>query len=185
MKTWLQQKRVVLGKVGKVHGIKGWLRLNSFTSPPANILNYPSLHTAIKNEPRLLQIDDSREQQKGLIVHFVGFNDPESARSLTGLEVWVPSSELPELENGSFYWHELEGMGVVNLQGQVFGKVDRLMETGANDVMVVKPTAESCDQRERLIPFLQDRVVIEVSAENQLITVDWDANSNSQRPSLR
>ncbi len=169
-------KRVVLAKVGKVHGIKGWLKLNSFTSPPANILNYAELHTEVDNATRLLHIDDSREQQKGLIVHFEGFDNPETAASLTGCEIWVPSTDLPALETGSFYWHELQGLQVANLQGQIFGSVQRLMETGANDVLVVAPTAESCDTRERLIPFLPERVIVEVSLQEQRITVDWDAD---------
>jgi len=169
-------KRVVLGKVGRVRGIKGWLKLNSFTSTPANILSYAELHTEVDNEPRLLQIDDSREQQKGLIVHFEGFDDPETASRLTGCEIWVPSIDMPALEAGSFYWHELQGLQVVNLQGQTFGSVQRLLETGANDVLVVAPTAESCDARERLIPFLPERVVLEVSLQEQCITVDWDAD---------
>ena len=126
-------KRVVLAKIGRVHGIKGWLKLNSFTSPPANILTYAELHTKVDNAPRLLQIDDSREQQKGLIVHFQGFDDPETASILTGCEIWVPSIDMPALEAGSFYWHELQGLQVVNLQEQLFGSVQRLMETGAND----------------------------------------------------
>lgn len=168
--------RVVLGKVGKVHGIKGWLRLNSFTSPPGNILNYAKLHTELENAPRLLRIDDSRAQQKGLVVHFEGFDDPETARRLTGCEIWVPSTDMPALEAGSFYWHELQGLQVKNLQGQIFGSVQRLMETGANDVLVVAPTANSCDSRERLIPFLPERVIMDVSMKAQCITVDWDAD---------
>lgn len=169
-------KRVVLGKVGRVHGIKGWLRLNSFTSPPGNILSYAELHTELDNSPRLLRIDDSREQAKGLIVHFEGFDDPEAAKALTGCEIWVTSADLPALEDGSFYWHELQGLQVVNLQGQIFGSVQRLMETGANDVLVVAATAESCDARERLIPFLPERVIVQVSLQDRRITVDWDAD---------
>jgi len=126
--------------------------------------------------PRLLHIDDSREQQKGLIVHFEGFNDPETASSLTGCEIWVPSTDMPALAAGSFYWHELQGLQVTNLQGQLFGSVQRLIETGANDVLVVAPTAESCDTRERLIPFLPKRVIVEVSLQERRITVDWDAD---------
>ena len=174
--TAAADKRVVLGKFGKVHGIKGWLRLNSFTVPPANILDYAELHTELSGELRLLRIDASREQQKGLLVHIEGFDTPEDARLITGCEVWVQSADMPELEAGSFYWHQLQGLQVVNLQGQIYGSVQRLMETGANDVLVVRPTAESCDDRERLIPYLPDRVVKEVSVEEQRIVVDWEAD---------
>ena len=107
--------RVILGKVGKIHGIKGWVRLNSYTSPAVNILNYRDLNTAWNDCARVLRLDDSKIQQNGLIVHFEGFDTPEQARELTGSEVWVDSTELPDLEAGSFYWHELQGLQVINL----------------------------------------------------------------------
>ncbi len=84
------------------------------------------------------------------------------------------SSELPDLESGTFYWHELVGLEVTNLQGEILGTVSGLLETGANDVLVVQPTAHSCDQRERLIPYLMGQVVKQVSLNDVSLTVDWD-----------
>jgi len=86
----------------------------------------------------------------------------------------VNSSELPDLESGTFYWHELVGLEVINLQGEILGTVSDLLETGANDVLVVRPNAQSCDQRERLIPYLMGQVVRQVSLNDVSLTVDWD-----------
>ena len=170
------RKKVVLGKIGKVHGIKGWLRLNSFTAPPENILDYPRLNTRIGQSAKILEVDESKLQPKGLLVHFTGYDAPETARELTGLEVWVDSSEMPELEAETYYWHELIGMSVTNEQEQLLGEVADMFETGANDVMVVAATEHSIDDRERLIPYLKDAVIKTVDRESNLILVDWDSS---------
>ena len=101
---------------------------------------------------------------------------PETARVLTGLEVWVDSSALPALEADTYYWHELMGMAVSNEQGQLLGEVSDMLETGANDVMVVSATERSIDDRERLIPYLKDAVIKSVDRESKAILVDWDAS---------
>lgn len=169
-------KRVVLGRIGKVHGIRGWLKLISFTTPPEKLLEYSRLLAEIDHDWRKLEIDQSRRQPGGLCVHFKGIDDPETARRFTGVELAVASDHLPELEAGDFYWHELEGMEVSNQHGQVFGIVDRLMATGANDVLVVRPTDNSVDGRERLIPYIIDSVVRRVDTANSRIEVDWEAD---------
>ena len=76
------RKRVILGQVGKVHGIKGWLRLNSFTTPPDKILAYARLLGAIEGELQVLEIDQYRRQGETLVVHFKGFDNPETSRSI-------------------------------------------------------------------------------------------------------
>ncbi len=176
MSADIERKWVVLGQVGKVHGIKGWLRLNSFTTPPESILDYSQLFVEFEDEWQVLEIDQHRQQNNGLLVHFNGFDDPETARNLTGLELVVDAEQLPGLEEGSFYWHELEGMEVCNEAGEVFGVIDRLMETGANDVLVVAPYANSIDDRERLIPYIKDSVIKSIDATERKILVNWEAD---------
>ena len=169
-------KLVVLGQFGKIHGLKGWLKLNSFTSPLENILDYPQLLAVIDQNRKTLKIDQFRRQPKGLLVHVDGYDDPESARQLTGVELSVVSDAMPELTAGEFYWHQLLGMKVVNQQAELFGQVTKLMETGANDVLVVIPTADSLDDRERLIPYLADTVIVTVDLDGRTITVNWEAD---------
>ena len=167
-------KKVVLGKIGRVHGVSGWVRLNSYTAPPDNILDYPLLRTELNGTLGTLEIDSNRRQSKGLLVHFAGYDSPEVSRALIGKKVWVNSSELPDLESGTFYWHELVGLEVTNLQAEILGTVSGLLETGANDVLVVQPSARSCDQRERLIPYLTGSVVKQVPVSDVKLVVDWD-----------
>ena len=168
--------KVVLGQFGKVHGIKGWLKLISFTAPPTNILDYPQLFVGSENSWRELEIDRCREQASMLLVHIKGSDDPESSKSYTGKQLAVTSDQMHELKEGDFYWHELESLSVVNRLAQVLGQVDRLLETGANDVLVVKATGSSIDDRERLIPYIRESVIEEVNLEAGIIRVNWEAD---------
>ena len=170
------EKKILLGKVGRVHGVSGWVRLTSYTTPPGNILDYPLLCVELNGKLGTLEVDASQRQPKELLVHFAGYDSPEVSRALTGKEVWVTSSELPDLEYGEFYWYELVGLEVTNLQGEILGTVSGLLETGANDVLVVQPSARSCDQRERLIPYLTGSVVKQVSVSAVSLVVDWDTD---------
>lgn len=170
------QQRVELGKFGKVFGIKGWLRLISFTTPPENILSYDSLLIEIDGKWETLDIDQSQVQANGLVVHVEGVNDPDTARQLTGTGIWIESSALPALPEGEYYWHQLQGLSVINQHGEVFGEVAELMATGANDVLVVAPNADSTDDRERLIPYLSGSVVKQVSLDKRQIVVEWEAD---------
>lgn len=169
-------KRVVLGEIGRVHGIKGWLKLISFTSPIENILEYSRFNATIGGSSQVLELDEHRRQNKALLVHFKGFDDPETARQLTGTELAIANEELPQLESGEFYWHQLQGLQVINQHDEVFGRVSHLLETGANDVLVIAADSESIDDRERLIPYLRDSVVTEIDLEAQTIRVDWGAD---------
>lgn len=169
-----QQELVTMGRVGRVYGIKGWLRLMSYTEPMENILDYRNLQARINGRWQAIEMDDCKLHGKGLIAHFAGYDDPDAAKLLTGVELAVPSLELPSLDDEDFYWHELVGMQVVTTAGQLLGTVARMMETGANDVLVVQPSQGSMDTRERLIPYLPGRVVTQVSREQRCIHVDWE-----------
>jgi len=165
---------IVLARIGRPHGLKGWVRLNSFTSPPENVLSYSSFSVLGGAAATELEIDASSNSSGSLLVHFKGCDNPEAARQLTGLELAVRDDELPQLPPGQFYWHQLQGLTVVNRQQACLGTVERLLETGANDVLVVVPQPGSVDQRQRLIPYLPESVLLKVDLESQLITVDWD-----------
>lgn len=167
---------VVLGEIGRVHGLQGWLKLISFTSPMENILDYSQFHANIGGKTTQLELDEHRLSNKALLVHFKGYDDPETARLLTGTGLAIARSELPPLASGEFYWHQLEGLKVVNQHGECFGHVSHLLETGANDVLVVAADSESIDDRERLIPYLLDSVISEVDLNNETIRVNWEAD---------
>ena len=115
-----------------------------------------------------VEIIDGRKQGKGLAALLPGFDDREQAMTLVGQQIFVGRDQLPPAEEGSYYWSDLEGLEVHTIDGKMLGRVDRMMETGANDVMVLK------GDRERLVPFIQGQYVKRVDLEAGLIEVDWD-----------
>ena len=164
-------------------GIKGWVRLISFTDPADNILTYRHFYLAPKKipggkvfegMPEQIEIEESRIQGKDFIARIKGCDDREQARQYTGCELQVETSALPDLDEDDYYWFQLAGLQVLNLQDENLGTVHHLMETGANDVLVVQATADSLDDRERLIPWIREQVVLQVDLEQKLIRVDWD-----------
>ncbi|HLT64494.1 MAG TPA: ribosome maturation factor RimM [Pseudohongiella sp.] len=167
---------VSLGRIGAPYGIKGWFKLVSFTQPRDNILQYRQFTGSLNGRLRELEMDEAKPHGKGLIAHIRGFDTPEDIRLLTGTELMVPLSELPDPGEDDYYWHQLIGLLVQNQSGVLLGRVDSLLETGANDVLVVKPCEGSVDKHQRLIPWLPDQVVIKVDLASRQILVDWEAD---------
>ncbi|MDH1108738.1 ribosome maturation factor RimM [Pseudomonas otitidis] len=166
---------IVLGKIFSVHGVRGEVKVYSFTDPLDNVLDYHRWTLTRDGEVKQVEVASGRVQGKFLVVKLKGLDDRDVARTYAGFEIRVPESELPELEEDEFYWHQLEGLSVINQDGQLLGKVDHLLETGANDVMVVKPCTGSLDDRERLLPYTEQCVqAIDLDAGE--MRVDWDAD---------
>lgn len=170
----LEQELVTMARIGRIYGIKGWLKLISYTDPKDNILDFRHMQAKIAGRWQKIEMDQIKIHGKGLIAHFVGYDDPEVAKQLTGVELAVSTQDLPELDEEEFYWHELEGMQVKTVSGQLLGTVEKMLATGANDVLVVQASEGSIDTRERLIPYLPGRVVREVSRAQRCISVDWE-----------
>lgn len=174
--------KICLGRLGAPYGLKGWIRLISFTEHRETLLAHKTFYARPpKGErrdipERELHMDAAREHGKGLIGHLRGFDTPEAVRELTGLELYVDADLLPELQDGEYYWHQLAGLQVSNTHGQVLGQVQNLLETGANDVLVVEPTADSIDDTERLIPWVPDAVVQKVDLDAGTVLVEWEAD---------
>jgi 16S rRNA processing protein RimM len=123
-----------------------------------------------------IEFDAGRRQGRGLVAHIAGVDDRTLAESYKGLEVAVPADSLPQLEQGDYYWSQLQGLQVWCQDGEdkvLLGSVDYLIETGANDVLVVKACEGSIDQRERLIPYLPGDVVTRVDLDEAVIEVEW------------
>ncbi len=160
---------VEIGRVLGVHGIKGQVRVYSHTDPRENIVRY---------SPWVLERDGQRHTLKAsggrvgkhVVARLEGVDDRNSAEQWIGATIYIRRAQLPDLPGGEYYWSQLTGLRVENLQGEDFGTVDHLIETGANDVLVVR------GERERLIPWLPDTVIREVDLQQGRIRVDWDAD---------
>ncbi|WP_152225267.1 ribosome maturation factor RimM [Pseudomonas sp. SCB32] len=169
------EEMVVLGKIVSVHGIRGEVKVYSFTDPLDNLLDYRRWTLKRGNEVRQAELVQGRVQGNVLVAKLKGLDDREIARTFAEFEILVPRSELPVLDDGEFYWSQLEGLKVIDQNGQLFGILDHMLETGANDVMVVKPCAGSLDDRERLLPYTE-QCVQAVDLEAGEMRVDWDAD---------
>lgn len=159
-------KKVALGYISAVHGIKGWVKVHSWTRPMEAILKYQPWLLGEEKSP--LKIVDGRKQGKGLVALLAGFEDREQAVTLVGLQIFVNRDQLPATAEDEYYWSDLEGLEVHTTRGEVLGRVERLMETGANDVLVIH------GDRQHLVPFIQGQYVTRVDLEEGLIEVDWD-----------
>lgn len=166
---------VVIGKIGTVHGVRGEVKIHSFTDPVDNVLDYPRWTLRREREIKHIELASARFQGKGLVAKIRGVDDREIARTYAGFEICVSRNDFPELEEGEFYWYQLIGLQVINQDQQLLGRVDHLLETGANDVLVVKPCAGSLDGRERLLPYTEQCVLAVDLAEGK-ISVEWDAD---------
>jgi 16S rRNA processing protein RimM len=160
---------VIVGRVAGAYGVRGWIKVVSATEPPEAILDYAVWRLCGDGgawHPRTLLA--GRLHGKGVLARLADCEDRDTARALIGATVAVPRSEMPDPGPGRFYWADLEGLAVKTTAGAVLGVVDHLIETGANDVLVVR------GERERLIPYAWDAVVKAVDLDQGVMTVDWD-----------
>lgn len=166
---------IVLGKITSVHGVRGEVKIYSFTDPIDNLLDYNPWTLKRDGEVKQVELVSGRLQGKVLVAKLKGLDDREVARTFAGFDICVPRALLPDLDDGEFYWHQLEGLKVIDLQGQLLGRLDHLLETGSNDVMVVKPCPGSLDDRERLLPYTE-QCVQQIDLVAGEMRVDWDAD---------
>lgn len=157
-----------MGRVSGVYGVRGWLKVRSDCEPPEQLLGYSpwQIETAAGWQSHALE--SGRAHGAGLVVKLAAVDDRDAARALVGAEIAVRRSQLPALDDGEYYWNDLIGLTVVTRAGEPLGRVRGLMATGANDVLVVD------GDRERLVPFIEGRVVLAVDARAGRIEVDWD-----------
>jgi len=177
MVTLSEDQLIVIGKVMGIYGLRGTVRVQSYTDPEEAILVYQPWLIEQQGQQKRFSVVRGRVHGKGLVVDIEGYTDREQARELIGREVKTYKSSLPLLANEDFYWHQLEGLMVENLAGENLGNVLHVMATGANDVLVVRPSVDSLDDNERLIPYLPTQGIVQkVDIEKGVIKVDWDSD---------
>ena len=140
----------------------------SYTQPREAILEYAGWFLRKKGEWQAASIREGKRHGKAVIVLLEGVEDRDQAAALIGCDIAIARDALPKVEDGSYYWADLEGMRVVHRDGSELGRVAYLMETGANDVLVTE------GERERLIPFIAEKVVLDVDFATGVIRVDWE-----------
>jgi len=169
----IDDKNTVMGKVTSVYGVKGWVKVFSYSQPKENICQHKVWRLDQSGEQREVNVKTCKVHGNGFVAKFDGCNDRESAKRFCGSLVTISRDKLPLLEEGEFYWYQLQEL-YVYAGDDLLGKVSHLMETGSNDVLVVKKCKGSIDGKERLIPYLPGQVVKSVDLEDAKIIVDWD-----------
>lgn len=157
-----------MGRIGAPFGVRGRVRVSSYTDPPEAIFGYSPWRVTKGASSALFRDIEGRRQGSGLTAMLADDQTREGVADLRGAEIAVARSSLPGLVDGEHYWVDLIGLEVVNQDGVCLGAVKSLMETGANDVLVVK------GERERLIPYLPEQVIRDVDIDAGRIAVDWD-----------
>jgi 16S rRNA processing protein RimM len=157
---------ICVGHVLGAQGLKGWIRVFSHTSPRENIVNYGPWWVQQGNEYEVFEVE-GRKQGKQVLARLAGIADRDAAEALIGCRLYIPAEQLPSLEADEYYWSDLIGMTVETLEAEPLGRVSSMLETGADDVMVLE------GDRERLIPFVLDEIVHEVDLGNRRLVVDW------------
>jgi 16S rRNA processing protein RimM len=158
----------IIGKIGAPYGVKGWVKITSFTETIADILDYAPWLMQDGQGWKTVEMTDGRQHGKGIVVKFAGCDSPEKARLLTGKALAIPRSQLPKLKKHEYYWSDLEGLTVINQRGEVLGKIVYLMATGSNDVLVVK------GDKEHAIPYLLNETITSIDLKERVMHVNWD-----------
>jgi len=167
---------VVLGRVIGFFGVRGWVKVHSDTQPRENIVSYSQWWLGDADNRKPIQVKGGKRSGKNVVAQLAGIDTRELAETVIGKEVAVPRSELPTLNNEEFYWTDLIGCEVQTLHGIVIGPVQRLFETGANDVVVVSDHRAESDNPngDILIPWIRPAVITSVDLDAKRIVVDWD-----------
>ena len=156
-----------MGHVAAPFGIQGWIKVQAYTEMLDGLLDYPAWWLGNKNSWREYRVLEAAPHGKTLIVKLEGCSGRDLAQNLKGCQIAVPRAALPVASDDEYYWADLIGLSVVNIEGVPFGQVSSLLETGANDVLVVKSGTE-----EILIPFI-DEVIVNVDRIARVVTVNW------------
>ncbi|MBS7458872.1 ribosome maturation factor RimM [Coralloluteibacterium stylophorae] len=162
------ERRLLLGRIVGVFGLRGELKLESSTEPRDAIFRYQPWTLRAGTAEREVSGVRGRDTGRNVVARFPGVDDRDAAEALIGHEIWVPRSALPAAAPDEYYWVDLEGIEVATVDGIALGRISHLFATGANDVIVVR------GDRERLIPFVRDQVVREVDLAAGRMVVDWD-----------
>lgn len=164
---------IELGRISGFFGVKGWVKLYSHSRPRAGIANYHRFYLGEnKSDIEFTQI---KESGKNIIGHIKGVDSREAAEPFIGHDLFIQRQDLPTLDN-EYYWHELIGLTVINHEGTTLGKVVEMMETGANDVVVIHDENEE----EILIPFAMSHFILSVDIDKGEMRVQWELDDNEE-----
>jgi 16S rRNA processing protein RimM len=160
----------VLGRIVSLHGVRGGLKVYSYTRPAEGILGYTPWFLGLGGDWQSVVWTETLTHHNRLVAHLEGYGDRDSAGALVGAEIAVRRAQLRPLPDGEHYWADLIGLEAYNPAGEALGRVVGLLDTGANDVLVVR------GERDRLIPYVQGVYVRGVDLAQGRLDLDWDVD---------
>ena len=170
-----KNKQVCIANIGKPRGLSGEFFLNSFCSPKENILNYID-DIFIDNENKI-SIEYIKKINSKFLAKLKNIDSVDEIKEYTNIKLYISSENLPELKSDEVYWHDLKGMIVIGLnRNEILGEVKELNNFGANDCLIVKPTPDSVDEKERLIPFIKEKFIDSVDKKERVLKVYWQSD---------
>lgn len=164
-----QAKYIIIGKFGKAHGVRGWIKIIPSTDPATAILAYKPWYLKVGSNFTLIPIDNIQPKGNKILAHLQNLNDVDTIKYYTNKDIFIERSQLPELSNNEYYWADLEGLKVINQQDITLGTISYLFTSGSSDIMVID------GEKRHLIPFLRPQFVKNIDLKQKIMLVDWDA----------
>lgn len=161
-------EKIIIGRFGSAHGVRGEIRVQSHANPPENILIYTPWYIRKNNTWSIVTVTHSRTHQNVFLVKIEGVSDRDQAKHLTNQDIFIDRKQLPALPDGNYYWSDLIGLQVIDQEGNILGIIDHILETGSNDILVVINGKE-----ETFLPYTDD-VIQQVDLEQKRIRVHWE-----------
>lgn len=165
-----KDRKILIGKLGKPHGVRGYIYFHYYGKDLSILKEYKGFYVG---EDYTFKLKQLFEKANRLIIQFDQCSNRNEAESLRDKEVYVLETDLPSLEEGDYYLYQLEGLSVLNTDNKLLGIVEGTIGTKSNEVLVVKNTDNSIDDKERLIPYIKSEVVKEISLDKGYVLVDW------------
>ena len=162
---------ICVGTIGRPKGLKGEFFLNSFCSPAENIIDYIE---DIKINDEDLKLQYIKKNNTKFLSKIMNIDDLETIKGYTNTKLFISSDNLPILSSDEIYWHQLVGMLVFDInKDELLGKVSGLNNFGSTDCLIIDPTNDSIDNKERIIPFIRETFIKKIDQKKQIIEVNW------------
>lgn len=167
---------IVLGKFGSAYGVRGWVRVYSYTENYKDIFKYDPLFIKRLNVFKKMHLEHWKYfHRNNILAKIYGICDRNAANLLSNHEIIIDSSQLFILKTNEYYWKDLIGCKVIKINGSKLGYVENLIETGSNDVLIVRSNfGKKFRVKKRLVPFIEDQVIMDINLKKKVIQVDWD-----------
>ena len=159
---------MLCGYISGVYGVRGWVKVYSYTRPIDNLLKYRPWQLRADGDSNTHEPESSRRTSRGLIAKLHGIDDRDQAEALRGQEIWIDSAQFPTLPKGEYYHRELLGLTAYDQHQQALGTVDQVLETAAHDVLLIR------GEQEYLIPYAPGETVLNVDLKQRRIDLRWD-----------